>query len=103
MYYSASDGSSNSAICLVTSPTGDAVGKMTRIRMKDPGYLNEQFLFLGQYYYLFFTYGICCHGLKSTYRTVIGRSTSSQGPYVDKQGKSMLDGGKSEPLVTEYL
>jgi len=29
--------------------------------------------------------------LKSTYQTVVGRSSSLWGPYLDKQGRSMLD------------
>jgi arabinan endo-1,5-alpha-L-arabinosidase len=33
---------------------------------------------------------------------MIGRSTSPQGPFLDKQGKSMLEGGGSELLVTEF-
>ena len=43
------------------------------------------------YYYLFASTGTCCEGLKSTYQTVVGRSSSLWGPYLDKQGRSMLD------------
>ena len=43
------------------------------------------------YYYLFASVGRCCDGLKSTYKTVVGRSESLFGPYVDKQGRKMLD------------
>ena len=43
------------------------------------------------YYYLFASVGRCCDGLKSTYKTVVGRSKSLFGPYVDKQGRKMLD------------
>ena len=43
------------------------------------------------YYYLFASVGTCCEGLKSTYQTVVGRSKSLFGPYVDKQGRKMLD------------
>lgn len=43
------------------------------------------------YYYLFASMGTCCEGLNSTYQTVVGRSTSLWGPYVDRHGKSMLD------------
>ena len=45
----------------------------------------------GNYYYLFASTGSCCEGLKSTYQTVVGRSKSLYGPYVDKQGRPMLD------------
>ena len=43
------------------------------------------------YYYLFASIGSCCEGVKSTYQTVVGRSKSLFGPYVDKQGRKMLD------------
>ncbi|MBQ2037143.1 MAG: family 43 glycosylhydrolase [Alistipes sp.] len=43
------------------------------------------------YYYLFASIGSCCNGLNSTYQTVVGRSKSLFGPYVDKQGRKMLD------------
>lgn len=43
------------------------------------------------YYYLFASVGSCCAGEKSTYQTVVGRSKSLYGPYVDKQGRKMLD------------
>lgn len=41
------------------------------------------------WYYLFASIGSCCEGLKSTYTTVVGRSDSLMGPYLDKSGKSM--------------
>lgn len=43
------------------------------------------------YYYMFASIGRCCEGLKSSYTTVVGRSTSLLGPYVDKKGQSMMD------------
>lgn len=43
------------------------------------------------YYYLFASIGSCCNGVNSTYQTVVGRSKSLFGPYVDKQGRKMLD------------
>lgn len=53
----------------------------------------------GGYYYLFVSWDLCCRGLKSTYRTMVGRSTSVTGPYLDRSGKSMEAGGGS-PLLT---
>jgi DNA topoisomerase-1 len=44
----------------------------------------------GDYYYLFASTGSCCEGLKSTYQTVVGRSKSLYGPYVNKAGERML-------------
>jgi len=45
------------------------------------------------WYYLFASKGLCCKGAQSTYRIVVGRSTSITGPYVDKAGVSMMSGG----------
>ena len=45
----------------------------------------------GGYYYMFASIGSCCEGLKSTYTTVVRRSTSLFGPYLDKKGQSMMD------------
>lgn len=43
------------------------------------------------YYYLFGSAGTCCEGEKSTYRVTYGRSKNLFGPYVDKQGRKLLD------------
>ena len=43
------------------------------------------------YYYLFGSAGSCCEGDKSTYRIVYGRSKELFGPYVTKEGKSLLE------------
>lgn len=47
------------------------------------------------YYYLFASIGSCCEGVKSTYQLVVGRSRSLFGPYLDKEGKDMMDNGYS--------
>ena len=49
----------------------------------------------GSFYYLFFQRGLCCNGVNSTYFTQVGRSTSISGPYVDKNGNSLMNGGGS--------
>jgi len=49
----------------------------------------------GGYYYLFLNFGGCCSGVDSTYNIRVGRSTSVTGPYLDKNGVNMLDGGGS--------
>jgi arabinan endo-1,5-alpha-L-arabinosidase len=45
------------------------------------------------YYYLFVSFDLCCRGTRSTYKTMVGRSKSVTGPYVDKAGTPMLQGG----------
>jgi arabinan endo-1,5-alpha-L-arabinosidase len=52
----------------------------------------------GGFYYLFVSWDLCCRGVKSTYRTMVGRSANVTGPYLDKNGKAMTDGGGS-PLI----
>ncbi|MBN1887973.1 MAG: family 43 glycosylhydrolase [Thermoflexales bacterium] len=51
------------------------------------------------YYYLFVSFDFCCRSILSTYNIVVGRSQEITGPYVDKDGNSMLQGGGS--LVLE--
>ena len=53
----------------------------------------------GGYYYLFVSWDLCCRGTKSTYRTMVGRAKQVTGPYLDKQGRSMAEGGGSELLT----
>jgi len=50
-------------------------------------------------YYLFVSWDYCCRGENSTYKVVVGRSEKVMGPYLDKEGKSMAEGGGS--LVIE--
>jgi arabinan endo-1,5-alpha-L-arabinosidase len=44
------------------------------------------------YYYLFVSFGACC-GDPYDYNIRVGRSKSVTGPYLDKEGKDMMDGG----------
>lgn len=54
------------------------------------------------HYYFFASIGSCCEGLKSTYTTVVGRSDNLFGPYVDKNGGSMMD-NKHEVLIQKVI
>jgi arabinan endo-1,5-alpha-L-arabinosidase len=49
----------------------------------------------GEYYYLFVSFDFCCRGADSTYKVAVGRSRSVTGPYVDRSGTPMTDGGGS--------
>jgi arabinan endo-1,5-alpha-L-arabinosidase len=45
------------------------------------------------YYYLFVSFDLCCRSLLSSYKIKLGRATSITGPYVDRDGKRMDEGG----------
>ncbi|MFN3800317.1 arabinan endo-1,5-alpha-L-arabinosidase [Belliella pelovolcani] len=45
------------------------------------------------WYYLFVSFDYCCRGVNSTYKMVVGRSKDVKGPYLDRFGKSMFEGG----------
>lgn len=53
----------------------------------------------GEFYYLFVSFDLCCRGTKSNYKTMVGRSRNVTGPYVDANGKEMLEGGGTPLLV----
>ncbi|KJD34417.1 ABC transporter substrate-binding protein [Tamlana nanhaiensis] len=58
--------------------------------------LEGPFIFKkGDYYYQFLSWDYCCRGENSTYKLVVGRSKSVTGPYVDKTGKKLTEGGGS--------
>ncbi len=45
------------------------------------------------WYYLFVSWDYCCRGAKSNYRVAVGRSKTVDGPYTDREGKPMTEGG----------
>jgi arabinan endo-1,5-alpha-L-arabinosidase len=49
----------------------------------------------GKYYYLFASFDGCCRGVDSTHKIVVGRSEKIDGPYEDRDGVALLDGGGS--------
>ncbi len=53
----------------------------------------------GPYYYLWVSFDLCCRGASSTYRIMVGRSTSVTGPYVDRNGTAMTSGGGTQVLA----
>lgn len=64
------------------------------------GAIEAPFLFRKSgYYYLFVSFDYCCRGPKSTYKMVVGRSASLTGPYLDRDGKPMNQGGGSLVLA----
>ena len=51
------------------------------------------------YYYLFVSFDLCCRGKDSTYNIRVGRAQHLTGPYIDRNGKLMMEGGGT-PVVT---
>lgn len=49
-------------------------------------------------YYLFVSFDTCCKGADSTYRIMVGRSRTIQGPYMDKAGMPLTRGGGTQVL-----
>ncbi len=47
----------------------------------------------GGWYYLFVSFDFCCRGSDSTYKIAVGRSRAVSGPYVDRVGTPLLQGG----------
>ncbi len=47
----------------------------------------------GDDYFLFVNWGRCCRGTNSTYEVRVGRSRSITGPYLDRDGADLVEGG----------
>jgi len=47
----------------------------------------------GEFWYLFASWDKCCRGKDSTYKMVVGRSKAITGPYLDRTGRDMAQGG----------
>jgi arabinan endo-1,5-alpha-L-arabinosidase len=52
-------------------------------------------IFRDGWYYLLVTHGSCCAGAASTYSIRVGRARKVTGPYLDRSGVDMLQGGGS--------
>lgn len=75
---------------LASRPRIDTTGS----KQAGNGAIEAPFLFYrGSYYYLFVSFDYCCRGPKSTYKIMVGRSDRVTGPYVDRTGKPMTQGG----------
>ncbi len=67
--------------------------------LPEPAAIEAPFIFKkGDHYYLFASWDFCCRGKDSTYQVVVGRSKDFRGPYLDRAGKKMTEGGGSRVL-----
>jgi arabinan endo-1,5-alpha-L-arabinosidase len=53
------------------------------------------------WYYLFVSFDLCCRGADSTYKIAVGRSRSVTGPFTDRSGRPLTDGGGTVLLASE--
>lgn len=69
--------------------------KLTAIAARSrPGAVEAPFIVKRDgWYYLFASYDFCCRGADSSYYTVVGRAKAVTGPYADRDGEAMTDGG----------
>lgn len=70
-------------------------GSLYSIASRSGGIEAPTIVLRNGYYYLLVSTGTCCQGVNSTYQIRYGRSTSITGPYVDKSGVNMMNGGGS--------
>lgn len=62
----------------------------SKVQVAGPTYEGSYIHKKDGYYYLFASINNCCEGFNSIYTTVVGRSKSLLGPYLDKKGNSMM-------------
>ena len=66
-------------------------------RPESPGAVEAPFIIhRNGFYYLFVSFDFCCRGVDSTYRVMVGRSETITGPYFDREGVSLLEGGGTQ-------
>ncbi|HEX8383238.1 MAG TPA: family 43 glycosylhydrolase [Sphingomonas sp.] len=66
-----------------------------------PGAVEAPFVVRrGGFYYLFVSFDFCCQGARSSYNTVVGRASSPTGPYMDRDGRAMMNGGGTPVLAS---
>ncbi|MBN2213793.1 MAG: arabinan endo-1,5-alpha-L-arabinosidase [Bacteroidales bacterium] len=62
----------------------------------DPGEgaVEAPFIFKkGKHYYLFVSFDFCCRGINSNYKIMAGRAEKITGPYTDREGRRLDQGG----------
>jgi arabinan endo-1,5-alpha-L-arabinosidase len=63
-------------------------------RPLDPPSVEAPFIVRREgHYYLFVSFDMCCRGRESTYKVVVGRSRRVTGPYHDREGRPLMEGG----------
>jgi arabinan endo-1,5-alpha-L-arabinosidase len=69
-------------------------------RTAAPAALEAPFVFRKNgWYYLFLSWDHCCRGTDSDYRIMVGRARDVRGPYLDRDGKRLDQGGATQVLA----
>ncbi|MCB2379065.1 arabinan endo-1,5-alpha-L-arabinosidase [Hymenobacter sp. BT635] len=93
----------------LTAPAQPEQWRTVARRPRDPklndslpgdGAIEAPFIFRKNgFYYLFTSFDYCCRGPQSTYKIMVGRSKSITGPYVDRAGVALDQGGGTQVLA----
>ncbi|MBJ8345707.1 family 43 glycosylhydrolase [Antrihabitans sp. YC2-6] len=70
-----------------TEPAGDPV--QVADKRFEAAYVKQH----GGFYYLFVSAGNCCRAENTAYRVLVGRSAKLTGPYLDRKGQDLNEGG----------
>ncbi|WP_457425046.1 arabinan endo-1,5-alpha-L-arabinosidase [Roseateles sp. P5_E7] len=76
-------------------PTGES----TFIARRKGGIEAPTIVRHGHWVYLFASYDMCCKGAQSTYNVRVGRARNVEGPYLDREGKDLMNEGAT-PLLS---
>jgi arabinan endo-1,5-alpha-L-arabinosidase len=53
-------------------------------------------IYKNHFYYLFVSFDFCCKGEQSSYHVRVGRSETITGPYLDRDGAALTEGGGTQ-------
>lgn len=68
-------------------------GTIYSIAKRSNGIEGAYIVYRNGVYTMFASIDNCCQGVNSTYKIVVGQSKSITGPYLDKNGVNMMNGG----------
>ncbi len=71
----------------------------TRFIARSPAIEAPTIVRRGDWVYLFASYDLCCKGADSTYNVRVGRARAVTGPYLDREGRDLMDGGGTKLLA----
>lgn len=88
------DGIKMRRIDLSTGKLDSADATLYRLASRGGGPIEAPSIVYRQgFYYLFVSFDLCCRGADSSYKIMVGRAKQIAGPYADRDGKPMEQGG----------